>query len=180
MRFVAVAHYDDHQATKAVRMDRTRITREKLQEMFDTLVQEAPECRNAYPGKVALVAPDASGCNWTISTTSDARYPGCDEMLAKVTDVWRRTYVIRVASQFAHNGVETYLEALLLPEDGAWRYVGSWTLLTRMPGSRMGCTLESFDDPQDAIGAAGRMVRDVIDAALAEDASRAAEQGPPG
>ena len=161
-------------------MDRTRITRDKLQEMFDTLVQQAPECRNAYIGKVTLVAPDATGCNWTISTTSDARDPRCDEMLAKVTEVWRKTYVIRVASQFAHNGVETYLEALLLPEGAAWRYVGSWTLLTRMQGPRMGCTLESFDDPQDAIGAAGRTVRDVIDVALAEEASKIAEQGPPG
>ena len=149
-------------------MDRTRISRDRLQEMFEALVQHTNECRNAYIGKVALVAPDDTGCNWTISTTSDARDPACDEILGKAIDVWRRAYVIRVTSEFSHNGIGAYLEAILLPEDGGWRYVGSWALLTRLNAPRMGCTAESFDDPQDAIGAAGKMAREIIDMAAAD------------
>ena len=154
-----------------------RISREKLQEMFETVTQQTHECRNAYVGKVTLVPPDATGCNWTISTTSEATNPACDEMLAKVTETWRRTYVIRVASEFAHDGVDAYLEAVLLPENGEWRYVGSWALLTPIKGARMGCTVESFDDPQKAIGAAGRLARDVIEAAAFDVARQRAPQG---
>ena len=149
-------------------MDRTRITRDKLQEMFEVVTQQTHECRNAYVGKVTLVPPDETGCNWAISMTADARDPACDEMLAKVTDVWRRTYVIRVTSEFAHQGVDAYLEAILLPANGVWRYVGTWALLAEVNGPRMGCTSESFEDPQKAIGAAGTMVRDVIDANAAQ------------
>jgi hypothetical protein len=153
-------------------MDRIRITREKLQEMFEVVAQQTPECRHAYLGKVALVPPDAAGCNWVITSTPDAGDPACDQMLAKVTGIWRSTYVIRVASAFTHDGVEAYLEAVLLPENGAWRYVGTWTMVTEIKGSRMGCTLESFDDPQRAIGAAGLLARSVIESAVAERAER--------
>jgi hypothetical protein len=150
-------------------MDRTRISRDELQEMFDAVVEQTHECRHAYVGKVTLVAPDLTGCNWAISSTSDAGKPACDEKLSTVTAAWQRKYVLRVTSHFAHNGIEAYLEAILLPEGGAWRYVGTWALLTAISGSRIGCTAESFDDPQQAIGSAGKMVRDVIDAVTAEN-----------
>ena len=154
--------------TRGQAMDRTRISRDDLQEMFDGVVQQTHECRHAYVGKVALVPPDVTGCNWAISSTSDAGKPACDEKLSAVTAVWKRKYVLRVTSQFAHNGVDAYLEAILLPEGGAWRYVGTWALLTAISGSRIGCTAESCDDPQQAIGSAGTMVRDIIDAYTAD------------
>jgi hypothetical protein len=71
-----------------------------------------------------------------------------------------------------HDGVEAYLEAVLLPEDGAWRYVGTWTMLTAIQGPRMGCTVESYDDPLRAIGAAGSLARSMIDAVAAEQSER--------